>query len=180
MSEESALAPATPPRGPSGRPSDVGSHDWFMPNFLRYECCWKCGIVRRSDDKNKPCKGVVRVELRDEPSTPRGEAFSAMWHAVVGSADPVVVKARKKLSIHELRQMLNAILEQEGVEAGPPSAQREPNPLSDRLAQVEEALREIDTWSLVIESAVRNADPLNHAKVLAVLRSARSALKDTP
>lgn len=42
------------------------AHDWFVPEFIGYECCRKCGIVRRADDKNKPCKGVVRVALRDE------------------------------------------------------------------------------------------------------------------
>lgn len=40
---------------------DVGTHDWFKPDFLEYECCRKCGIVRRRDDKNKPCKGVVKL-----------------------------------------------------------------------------------------------------------------------
>jgi hypothetical protein len=27
-------------------------------------CCRDCGIVRRADDNNKPCKGVVTVEPR--------------------------------------------------------------------------------------------------------------------
>lgn len=39
-------------------------HDWFKPQFVGYECCRKCGIIRRADDKNKPCKGIVRVALR--------------------------------------------------------------------------------------------------------------------
>lgn len=39
-------------------------HEWFKPEFLTYECCRKCGIVRRADDKNSPCKGPVRVGPR--------------------------------------------------------------------------------------------------------------------
>lgn len=42
-------------------------HDWFKPDFLKWECCRKCGIVRRADDKNNPCRGVVRVGLRVSP-----------------------------------------------------------------------------------------------------------------
>lgn len=43
-----------------------GEHDWFVPKFIGYECCRKCGIVRRADDKNKPCRGRVTLSLRDE------------------------------------------------------------------------------------------------------------------
>jgi hypothetical protein len=41
-------------------------HDWFVPNGLERlgECCRDCGIVRRADDLNGPCRGKVRVELR--------------------------------------------------------------------------------------------------------------------
>ena len=45
-------------------------HDWFKPDFLAYECCRKCGIVKRADGGNGPCKGVVRVEMRDDPTKP--------------------------------------------------------------------------------------------------------------
>lgn len=31
-------------------------HDWW--------CCSRCGIVRRRDGQNKPCRGRVRVALR--------------------------------------------------------------------------------------------------------------------
>lgn len=44
----------------------IGRHDWFVPKFIGYECCRKCGYVRRADDKNKPCRGVVTVSVRDE------------------------------------------------------------------------------------------------------------------
>lgn len=40
-------------------------HDWFKPYTDRmWQSCRLCGIVRRADDNNKPCKGVVRVALR--------------------------------------------------------------------------------------------------------------------
>lgn len=42
-----------------------GNHQWHDWNGL--ECCRVCGIVRRRDDKNTPCKGPTRVG-------PRGEA----------------------------------------------------------------------------------------------------------
>ncbi|WP_321905145.1 hypothetical protein [Paraburkholderia tropica] len=29
-------------------------------------CCKQCGFVRRKDGQNKPCKGVVKVELRSK------------------------------------------------------------------------------------------------------------------
>ena len=47
--------------------SDVHKHEWFTPDGFTFECCRKCGIVRRRDDKNKPCPGVVKVTLRDKP-----------------------------------------------------------------------------------------------------------------
>jgi hypothetical protein len=48
----------------SGAPPVVpGEHYWMMFNNL--PCCAHCGIVRRRDGKNKPCRGKVRVALRD-------------------------------------------------------------------------------------------------------------------
>ncbi len=44
----------------------IGVHDWFLPKFIGYECCRKCGIVRRADDKNGPCRDRVVLSLRDE------------------------------------------------------------------------------------------------------------------
>lgn len=37
-------------------------HHWI--ERFNLVCCRDCGIVRRADDKNKPCRGVVRVGLR--------------------------------------------------------------------------------------------------------------------
>lgn len=41
-------------------------HRWFVPKGIGYECCRDCGIVRRADDKNSPCRGKVRVGPRGE------------------------------------------------------------------------------------------------------------------
>lgn len=40
-------------------------HDWFRFRPGWPVSCRKCGIVQRADGKNSPCKGVVRVELRN-------------------------------------------------------------------------------------------------------------------
>jgi hypothetical protein len=40
-------------------------HHWIEAFGLT--CCRDCGIVRRADDKNKPCRGVVKVGLRANP-----------------------------------------------------------------------------------------------------------------
>jgi hypothetical protein len=37
-------------------------HHWISDFNL--VCCRDCGIVRRADDKNKRCRGVVKVGLR--------------------------------------------------------------------------------------------------------------------
>lgn len=33
----------------------------FSPTW---ECCSVCGIVRRADDRNAPCKGPAKISLR--------------------------------------------------------------------------------------------------------------------
>lgn len=40
-------------------------HEWFTYGRLNWECCRVCGIVRRKDGKNSPCKGPVFVGPRD-------------------------------------------------------------------------------------------------------------------
>lgn len=39
------------------------SHKWghFLPEHPEWECCWECGVIRRADDKNGPCKGQMRL-----------------------------------------------------------------------------------------------------------------------
>lgn len=41
----------------------AGQHCWFL--FGQYDSCANCGAVRRRDDKNKPCRGIVTIGLRD-------------------------------------------------------------------------------------------------------------------
>lgn len=57
------MTPPQPERRETVRDDDA-THDWFVPEGIGYECCRKCGIVRRRDRKNKACKGVVRIGLR--------------------------------------------------------------------------------------------------------------------
>lgn len=41
-------------------------HRWFTPKGIAFECCKNCGIVRRADDQNSPCKGKIKIDLRGE------------------------------------------------------------------------------------------------------------------
>lgn len=60
MHPESAIsAPAT---------DAAPAHEWFQ--FSNLVACRACGVVRRADDKNSPCKGPVRVALRDTNAAP--------------------------------------------------------------------------------------------------------------
>ncbi len=43
-----------------------GKHCWFVFDLDRgWESCVACGTVRKADDSNKPCEGVITIELRD-------------------------------------------------------------------------------------------------------------------
>lgn len=58
-------------RGYESFDPSLGDHDWFgyamvSPSGRTIECCRRCGIVRRADDANKPCRGFVTISLRDE------------------------------------------------------------------------------------------------------------------
>lgn len=48
--------------------AESNGHKWAEWQFVSMTlvCCNLCGIVRRKDDQNKPCKGVVKVALRDD------------------------------------------------------------------------------------------------------------------
>lgn len=35
------------------------THDWGYRAGFRFEVCNLCGVVRRKDNKNNPCKGVL-------------------------------------------------------------------------------------------------------------------------
>lgn len=57
-------AAATERKLPTARQviAESNGHHWVQRFNL--VCCRDCGIVRRADDKNSPCKGIVTVELR--------------------------------------------------------------------------------------------------------------------
>ena len=51
-------------------------HEWYGyhcrlqdGSIQNYESCKKCGVVRRYDHKNKPCKGVCKIGLREDEAT---------------------------------------------------------------------------------------------------------------
>jgi hypothetical protein len=54
---------------PSPVVEEKQEHEWFRPNFISYDCCRKCGIVRRADGNNKPCKGFVYLRALETPFT---------------------------------------------------------------------------------------------------------------
>lgn len=39
-------------------------HEWFFYDRLQCDCCRNCGIIRRADGKNNPCRGVAGVGPR--------------------------------------------------------------------------------------------------------------------
>lgn len=51
----------------------AGKHHWFKRFGLT--CCKHCGIVRRADGLNKPCRGKVRVELRENRIRSAGQSI---------------------------------------------------------------------------------------------------------
>lgn len=47
----------------------VDGHVWGnVTSLIPGECCRVCGIMRRRDKLNKPCKGPVEITLRKEPT----------------------------------------------------------------------------------------------------------------
>jgi hypothetical protein len=42
--------------------AESNGHHWI--NWHKFVCCRDCGIIRRADDQNKPCRGVISVGLR--------------------------------------------------------------------------------------------------------------------
>ncbi len=44
----------------------IGGHQWVEANDLvKWPHCAVCGIIRRHDDKNNPCKGAAKIALRN-------------------------------------------------------------------------------------------------------------------
>ena len=88
----------------SGSAPSVLEHDWFQRGNLT--ACRLCGIVQRADGQNKPCRGVVRVVLRADEK----DAFDAAWSAVQHSENIDIKTARRKISIHDLRCLLQLVV----------------------------------------------------------------------
>lgn len=50
-----------------------GQHLWMQrPEKDNWPWCLVCGLVKRRDGKNKPCKGPTRIALRDAGSSGSG------------------------------------------------------------------------------------------------------------
>lgn len=50
--------------------AESNGHLWFRFKNDAFLSCRLCGIVRRADDNNSPCKGRVHVGLRVSSSMP--------------------------------------------------------------------------------------------------------------
>ncbi len=48
----------------AAQPAPVRQHDWGNHINSNWEMCKVCGVVRRADDQNKPCRGPARLTLR--------------------------------------------------------------------------------------------------------------------
>jgi len=46
----------------------VDGHVWghFAESLIPGECCRICGVMRRRDHQNKPCKGPQKISLRQK------------------------------------------------------------------------------------------------------------------
>ena len=42
--------------------AESNGHKWMV--WLGMICCRDCGLLRRPNDDNKPCKGVTKIALR--------------------------------------------------------------------------------------------------------------------
>ena len=56
-------------KSPSGKVSCrvtecVDGHVWGFVDFIEWECCWRCSVIRRRDKQNKPCRGPHGIGLR--------------------------------------------------------------------------------------------------------------------
>lgn len=43
----------------------IDRHFWFVWKKDPFDCCIRCGVIRRKDGKESKCRGWVRVALRD-------------------------------------------------------------------------------------------------------------------
>jgi hypothetical protein len=89
------------------------THKWWIWHGM--ECCELCGIVRRADRKNNPCRGRVRVVLKEEESG-MGEA-----------RDNLVNVLRKHYSTPEAEEVVEAMSQFIGEVSGRRRYQPEPD-----------------------------------------------------
>ena len=79
----------------------IGGHQWVEANDLvKWPHCAVCGIIRRHDDKNNPCKGAAKLSLRSyytEGSAPLPESgtnnAAGPDSAVMGSSSVLPTEA---------------------------------------------------------------------------------------
>lgn len=71
MPWQSCYAPSMPKRPLLATPDKYGpivaetnGHKWFFFSDDKFMSCRVCGMIRRADDKNSPCRGKVRLDLR--------------------------------------------------------------------------------------------------------------------
>lgn len=52
---------------PKWKPTESkDGHEWGFYGLDNFQCCRICGFIRRRDDANKPCGGLVKITLRKE------------------------------------------------------------------------------------------------------------------
>lgn len=56
----------TPDNDRHERDLEEDGHFWHPRIFgsMKIKCCMNCGFIKNEDQPNKPCPGLVRVELR--------------------------------------------------------------------------------------------------------------------
>jgi hypothetical protein len=52
-------------------------HIWIQHTHVSYETCKTCGIVRRRDDRNGPCKGPTRLRKMETIELAEAKAENA-------------------------------------------------------------------------------------------------------
>lgn len=58
--------------------AESNGHHWCaVPFRIRtLICCRDCGVIRRADDQNKPCPGVVRMRAMEVPISVSPSSFT--------------------------------------------------------------------------------------------------------
>lgn len=56
----------------------MSEHDWKYCKGNKWQFCTLCGVIRRSDDKNKPCKGSVKMRKMEKPISDQEIAIAVL------------------------------------------------------------------------------------------------------